>query len=44
MCNGVKCACQTCEHNKKNNSNGKCNGCNECGNTESKQKCAVFGI
>lgn len=44
MCNGVKCACKSCNENKKNNSKGKCNGCSDCGKTDNKQKCIVFGI
>lgn len=46
MCNGVKCACQTCENNKKNNPKGQCNGCKDCNKpmSENKQKCIVFGI
>lgn len=44
MCNGVKCACMACEHNRKNNPNGKCNGCSDCGKADNKQRCVVFGI
>ena len=44
MCNGVKCACKACEHNRKNNPKGKCNGCSNCGTSDNKQRCVVFGI